>query len=392
MKLNEYFDRLPQNYLFATVAAKQRAYLAAHPGADVLSLGIGDVTEPLPETVVSAMKRAADEMGDARTFRGYPPYEGYDFLRKKIAEYYRARGTSRGADEIFVSDGAKSDLSDLTDLFSADNDVLVAEPVYPVYVDTNILNGRRIRLLSGTEENGFLPGPPDFGADIAYLCSPNNPTGAVYGRAQLAEWVNWANRHGAILLFDAAYEAYISQSDAPHSIYEIPGAETCAIEICSLSKTAGFTGVRCGWTVVPEALERSGKKLRDLWFRRQSASFNGVSYVVQRGAEAVFSPEGQDAVRKAVGYYRENARVIAGALAHMGIRYFGGQDSPYLWLKCPGTRSSWEFFDRLLETCQVVGTPGAGFGASGEGYFRLTAFGSRARVCEAAGRLERLKI
>lgn len=388
MKVNRHYSELNESYLFSTIARKVAAYSAAHPKADVIRLGIGDVTRPLCPAVVEALHEAAEEMGQAATFRGYGPEQGYGFLQEAVQGYYAARGVSLETTEIFISDGAKSDLGNILDLFDTDNTVLVPDPVYPVYVDTNVMAGRRVQYLCANEENGFLPLPdPAVQADVIYLCSPNNPTGAVYDRDQLRQWVDYAREQGAVLLFDAAYECFVRDPALPRSIYEIPGAAECAIEFCSLSKTAGFTGTRCGYTVVPHALERQGMSLNKMWLRRQTTKFNGVSYVVQKAAAAVFSPEGQRQIRENLDYYVGNARCIAEALQTLGIWYTGGQHSPYLWLKCPGGQKSWEFFDAMLKNIQVVGTPGAGFGQNGEGFFRLTAFGNREKTEEATRRM-----
>ena len=387
MKLNEHFSALSESYLFATVAQKSAAYAAAHPDKKVIKLSIGDVTLPLAPAVISAMHEAVEEMGRKETFRGYPPYEGYDFLRENIAEYYAARGVDVPVSDIFVSDGAKSDCGNLPELFGEDNVVLVPDPVYPVYVDTNLMAGRKIVYAAATKENGFLPMPDEsVKADIIYICSPNNPTGAAYTKEQLQKWVDYANEREAVILYDAAYECFV-QDGAARSIYEAKGAEKCAIEMCSFSKTAGFTGTRCGYTVVPSALVRGGVRLRDMWFRRQSTKFNGVSYIVQRGAAAVFTEEGMKQINENLAYYRENARLIADCMDKCGIFYTGGKNSPYIWLKCPGGMKSWEFFDYLLNEIQVVGTPGSGFGENGEGFFRLTAFGDRENTKEACERL-----
>ncbi|MEG2393454.1 MAG: LL-diaminopimelate aminotransferase [Ruthenibacterium sp.] len=389
MKMNRNYAKLESSYLFSTIAKKVAAFTAAHPEKEIIRLGIGDVTLPLTEPVVSALHTAADEMAKQETFRGYGPEQGYPFLREAIADYYAKRGVTLAPDEIFVSDGAKSDLGNFLDLFDADNTVLVTDPVYPVYADTNLMAGRRIVYAAATRENDFLP-MPDAGlaADLIYLCSPNNPTGAAYDKTQLALWVKYANANNAVLLFDAAYEAFLAEDTLPHSIYEVQGAQSCAIEFCSFSKTAGFTGLRCGYTVVPKALQRDGFSLNSLWLRRQTTKFNGVPYVVQRAAAAVFTPEGQAATRKNIEYYRANAAVIGKALARAGVWYCGGKNSPYLWMQCPKGMTSWEFFDYLLETAGVVGTPGAGFGANGEGYFRLTAFGDAEKTKLAAERLQ----
>lgn len=388
MKINANYFNLEQSYLFTNINRKVAAYQAKHPDRKIIRLGIGDVTRPLCPAVIEAMHAAVSEMGEAATFRGYGPEQGYDFLRNAVQEYYVGRGTQVSASEIFISDGAKSDLGNILDLFSTDNTVLVPDPVYPVYVDTNIMAGRKILYMNANAENGFLPLPdPSVKADIIYLCSPNNPTGAVYNREQLKAWVDYALDCGAVLLFDAAYECFIHDSALPRSIYEIEGAKRCAIEFCSFSKTAGFTGTRCGYTVVPEELCFDGASLNKFWLRRQTTKFNGVPYIVQRGAAAVFTPEGQKQIHANIEYYMENARVIASAMEKLGIWFTGGKNSPYIWLQCPGGRSSWEYFDYLLEEKNLVGTPGAGFGKNGEGFFRLTAFGSQEATKEAVRRL-----
>lgn len=388
MKINANYFNLEQSYLFTSINRKVAAYQAKHPDRKIIRLGIGDVTRPLCPAVIEAMHAAVSEMGEAATFRGYGPEQGYDFLRNAVQEYYAGRGTQVSASEIFISDGAKSDLGNILDLFSTDNTVLVPDPVYPVYVDTNIMAGRKILYMNANAENGFLPLPdPSVKADILYLCSPNNPTGAVYNREQLKAWVDYALDCGAVLLFDAAYECFIHDPALPRSIYEIEGAKRCAIEFCSFSKTAGFTGTRCGYTVVPEELCFDGASLNKFWLRRQTTKFNGVPYIVQRGAAAVFTPEGQKQIHANIEYYMENARVIASAMEKLGIWFTGGKNSPYIWLQCPGGRSSWEYFDYLLEEKNLVGTPGAGFGKNGEGFFRLTAFGSQEATKEAVRRL-----
>lgn len=390
MQLNENYANLSESYLFATVAKKASEYASAHPEQKVIKLSIGDVTLPLAPAVIAAMHKAVDEMGVKETFRGYPPYEGYDFLRESISEYYARRGVKVPASDIFVSDGAKSDCGNLPELFGPDNTVLVPDPVYPVYVDTNLMAGRKIVYAAATKENGFLPMPDEkVQADLIYICSPNNPTGAAYTKEQLQKWVDYALAKDAVILYDAAYECFV-QDGAARSIYEAAGAEKCAIEMCSFSKTAGFTGTRCGYTVVPSALVRKGVSLKEMWFRRQSTKFNGVSYIVQRGAAAVFTEEGLAQIGENLAYYRENARIIADCMDRCGIFYTGGKNSPYIWLKCPDGMKSWEFFDYLLREAQVVGTPGSGFGRNGEGYFRLTAFGDRENTREACERLYRL--
>ena len=388
MKINEHYLELEDSYLFSTVARKQREYQQAHPEKKVIRLSIGDVTLPLAPVVIKAMEDAVKEMGSKATFRGYGPEQGYDFLQEAVQAYYQGHGVSLDVDEIFISDGAKSDLGNLLDIFSLDNTVMIPKPVYPVYQDTNIMLGRQVIYAEAGEENGFLPLPdPAVKADIIYLCSPNNPTGAVYSREQLAAWVDYAKKNDAVILYDAAYECFIRDDETPHSIFEIEGAKECAIEVCSFSKTAGFTGTRCGYTVVPMALVSDGTPLNHLWLRRQTTKFNGVPYIVQRGAAAVFTEEGQMQVREAVDYYRENAKIMVDGMKKMGIWFTGGVNSPYIWMKCPGGRTSWEFFDYLLENAGVVGTPGSGFGRNGEGYFRLTAFGDQAETREAMERM-----
>ena len=391
MRINEHYKDLQESYLFSTIAHKVSAYQTAHPDADIVRLGIGDVTRPLCPAVVEAMAAAVREMGEADSFRGYGPEQGYDFLREAVRGYYTARGVGLKPEEIFISDGAKSDVGNILDLFDRNNTVLVPDPVYPVYVDTNLMAGRPILYLDANEENGFLPLPDEsVRADLIYLCSPNNPTGAVYTREQLQQWVDYARDCGAVILFDAAYEAFVADPALPRSIFEIPGARNCAVEFSSLSKTAGFTGTRCGYTVVPMELKCGDFSLNRMWLRRQTTKFNGVSYVVQRGAAAVFTQEGQRQIQADIAYYRENARVIAEAMREMGLWFTGGENSPYIWLKCPGGRESWDYFDYLLDKAQVVGTPGAGFGQNGRNFFRLTAFGDHQRTKEAVRRIREL--
>ena len=390
LKINENYAKLKESYLFSEIAHRVSAFSKEHPEKKLIRMGIGDVTLPLCDAVVSAMKQASEEMGKAETFRGYGPEQGYDFIKEKIREYYAKRGVSLSPDSIFISDGAKSDLGNILDIFSKDNTVLIPDPVYPVYVDTNVMDGRKIVFADANEKNGFLPLPDDkTDADIIYICSPNNPTGAVYDRERLTKWVDFAKKHGSVILFDAAYEAFVADKELPRSIYEIEGAKECAIEFCSLSKTAGFTGTRCGYTVVPEELIFGGHSLNKFWLRRQTTKFNGVSYIVQRAAEAVFSDEGQKQIIENINYYRENARIITSAFDELGITYFGGKNSPYIWMKCPDGMDSWTFFDRLLTDAGVVGTPGAGFGENGEGFFRLTSFSNHENTTEA---MERFKI
>lgn len=391
MKLNTNYLNVNDSYLFSTIAKKVAAYQQAHPDKTVLRLGIGDVTLPLAPAVISALHSAVDEMANKDTFRGYGPEQGYGFLKDSIAAYYKERGVQLAGDEIFISDGAKSDLGNILDLFSQDNVVLVPDPVYPVYVDTNVMAGRKIIYADANEANGFLP-MPDYSvdADLIYICSPNNPTGAAYTVAQLKEWVDYATKKGAIILYDAAYECFVESEGLARSIYQVEGAKNCAIEFCSFSKMSGFTGTRCGYTVVPEAIEKDGLSVNKMWLRRQTTKFNGVPYIVQRGAAAVFTKEGREQISKNLDYYRANAKVIAEGLKELGIWFTGGENSPYIWLKCPNGMMSWEFFDYLLENAQVVGTPGAGFGVNGEGFFRLTAFGSAEVTKEAVERIKKL--
>lgn len=395
MKINKNFLDLEESYLFSTVNKKTREFQAAHPEADVIKLSIGDVTKPLCPAVIDAMHKAVDEMADEKTFRGYPPEQGYDFVRQKILENdYLARRIDLQLDEIFLSDGAKSDCGNIGDIFATDNTVAICDPVYPVYIDTNIMNGRKdkIMLMNCTEETGFLPELPAASAkapDIIYLCFPNNPTGAVASKEYLKKWVDYANAHHSLILYDSAYEAFITDPAIPKSIYEIEGAKTCAIELRSFSKTAGFTGVRCGYTVVPHKLVFDGTELNKLWFRRQSTKFNGVSYITQKAAEAVYSPEGQKQIQQNLSFYRENAKLIFEGVKAAGFKAFGGEHSPYVWLQIPQGFTSWSFFDELLAKCNVVGTPGSGFGKMGEGYLRLTGFGSRERTIEAIERIKK---
>ena len=399
-KVNDNYLKLPGSYLFSTIGKKVRAYKEENPDKEVISLGIGDVTQPLVPAIIDALHGAVEEMAHAETFHGYAPDLGYEFLRRAIAKNdYQDRGCDVAADEIFVSDGAKSDSGNIQEIFGTDNKVAVCDPVYPVYVDTNAMAGRageyladkemwsNIYYMPTTAENGFLPELPKVPVDMIYLCSPNNPTGTTLNRAALQKWVDYANETGAVILFDAAYEAFITQEDVPHTIYEIEGARTCAIEFRSFSKTAGFTGNRCAYTVVPMELERDGAKLNALWNRRQCTKFNGVPYVIQRGAAAVYTEEGQRQIKETIAYYQENARVIREGLTEAGLTCFGGVNAPYIWLKTPDGMGSWEFFDKLLKEANVVTTPGAGFGPSGEGYIRLTAFGDADATKEAVARI-----
>ena len=399
-KVNQNFLKLPGSYLFSEIARRLAAYTAEHPEAKMIRLGIGDVTRPLAPAVIEAMHKAVDEMGTFEGFHGYGPEQGYDFLREAIAKTdYAARGVDIKPNEIFVSDGAKSDCGNIGDIFGADNVVAVCDPVYPVYVDTNAMAGRagdfqeelgkwsKLVYRPCVEENGFTPQIPQEEVDMIYLCFPNNPTGTVATKEQLKAWVDYANENKAVILYDSAYEAFITQDDVPHTIYEIEGARTCAIEFRSFSKTAGFTGNRCAYTVVPMELERDGAKLNALWNRRQCTKFNGVPYVIQRGAAAVYTEEGQRQIKETIAYYQENARVIREGLTEAGLTCFGGVNAPYIWLKTPDGMGSWEFFDKLLKEANVVTTPGAGFGPSGEGYIRLTAFGDADATKEAVARI-----
>ncbi len=394
MKINGHFLDLKDSYLFATVGRKTTEYKKAHPDKDVIRLSIGDVTLPLVPAVIKAMHDAVDDMSRKETFKGYGPDQycyGYEKLINSILGSYKRKGVELEPSEVFISDGAKSDCGNILDIFSQDNVVLVPDPVYPVYVDTNVMAGRKIIFADANEGNHFLPMPDkNVKADIIYICSPNNPTGAAYTKEQLREWVDYARAQNAVILYDAAYEYFVNDGDVARSIYQVEGAKECAIELCSFSKTAGFTGVRCGYTIVPQALVREGVHLNKLWSRRQSTKFNGVSYITQMGAAAVFTEEGEKQIKESLNFYRENAKIIADCLDELGIWYTGGKHSPYIWLRCPNGMSSWEFFDYLLENAQVVGTPGAGFGANGEGYFRLTAFGSRQSTKEAVGRIKKL--
>ncbi len=396
-KINENFMKLEKNYFFINIAKKVNAFMAEHPDAPLIRMGIGDVTLPIAPVCVEAMKKGAEEMGVKETFKGYEDSgTGYDFLKKAIAGHYREFGVALELDEIRVNDGAKCDCGNIVDIFDDDNVVLITDPAYPVYVDSNLMNGRKVIYADSTPENGFAAMPNDsVKADLIYLCSPNNPTGSAYTREQLAEWIRYAKGNKAIIIYDAAYEAFITDPAVPHSIYEVEGAKECAIEMCSFSKTAGFTGMRCGYTVIPQALmaeSASGESVSvaSLWSRRQGSKFNGVSYPVQCAAAAVFTPEGQAQVHENIAYYQENARVMAKTLDKLGIAYTGGVNSPYLWLQCPKGMTSWEFFDYLLKEIAVVGTPGEGFGRNGEGWFRLTAFGDRDKTIEAMQRLEKL--
>ena len=403
IRVNENYMRLQGNYLFSTIAKKVAAYSAENPEKKLIRLGIGDVTLPLAAPFVDALRSAVEEMGRAETFRGYAPDLGYGFLREAIAAEYQGRGCAVAADEIFVSDGAKSDSGNIQEIFAADSKVAVCDPVYPVYVDSNVMAGRsgewdearhcysNYIYMPCTQDNGFMPDFPKEVPDLIYLCFPNNPTGMAATKEQLQGWVDYALKVGAVILFDAAYEAYISEGGIPHSIYECEGAESCAIEIRSFSKNAGFTGLRLGFTVVPKQLKAAdGTALHALWARRHGTKFNGAPYIVQRAGEAAFSPEGRSAIREQIAYYMENAKMIREGLRSAGYTVYGGVNAPYIWLKTPGQLSSWEFFDKLLANVQIVGTPGSGFGAAGEGYFRLTAFGTHENTEAAIERIRKL--
>jgi LL-diaminopimelate aminotransferase len=400
-KVNENYLKLPGSYLFSTIGKKVNAFQAANPDKKVIRLGIGDVTQPLAPAVISALHDAVDEMADAATFRGYAPDLGYEFLRNAIAQNdYKDRGCDIAADEIFVSDGAKCDSGNIQEIFSVDNKIAVCDPVYPVYVDTNVMAGRTgtydpktevwsdVIYMPCTADNNFAPELPKETPDIIYLCFPNNPTGATITKAQLQEWVDYANKVGAVIIYDAAYEAYISEEDVPHSIYECEGARTCAIELKSYSKNAGFTGTRLGYTVIPKELKSGDVTLHSLWARRHGTKYNGAPYIVQKAGEATYTPEGKAQLKEQVAYYMNNAKTIKQGLSEAGYTVSGGVNAPYIWLKTPKNMTSWEFFDYLLERANVVGTPGSGFGPSGEGYFRLTAFGTYENTVAA---LERIK-
>lgn len=395
--INENFLKLEKNYLFINIAKKVKAFTESHPEADIIRMGIGDVTQPIAKCVVESMKKGADEMGVKETFKGYEDSgAGYDFLKEAVAGYYKSFGVDIPADDIRINDGAKSDCGNIVDIFGDDNVVLITDPAYPVYVDTNLMNGRKVIYADSNEENNFAAMPDEnVKCDIIYLCSPNNPTGSVYTKEQLKVWIDYAKKNNAIIIYDSAYEAFITEKDVPRSIFAVEGAKECAIEMCSLSKTAGFTGMRCGYTVIPHELvvkasDGSEVSIAQLWGRREGSKFNGVSYPVQCAAAAVFTEEGQKQTRANIEYYQNNAKVMASTLDELGIKYTGGKNSPYIWLKCPNNMGSWEFFDYLLENANVVGTPGAGFGKNGEGWFRLTAFGDKDRTVEAMERIKKL--
>lgn len=388
MKPNMHYTELKDTYLFNTIYRKTDEYLAAHPGEHVFKLGVGDVSYPLCKKVIEALHEAVDDQSRIETFHGYMPEHGAMFLREAIAKYYSGWNVDMTTDEVFVSSGACDDLGDLLEMFGRDNTVLVIEPAYPEYVDTNLLYGRKVIHLPAGEGDGFLPLPDEsIDADIIYICSPNNPTGSAYTREKLKKWVDYANEKDAVILYDAAYEIFIEEDDVPHSIYEIEGADTCAVEVCSFSKTAGFTGTRVGYTIVPSKLERMGVNLNALWSRNRETRTNGISYILQKGASAVFTPEGQKQIYESISVYKKNAKVIMDALDKCGFWYVGGKNSPYVWMKCPNNMGSWEFFDYLLNELQIVGTPGVGFGSCGEGFLRLSAFGDPDDTKEAAKRI-----
>ncbi len=393
LKINSNYLNIGESYLFSTIAKKVNEYVAEHPDNKIIRMGIGDVTRPLCDEVIKGLHKGVEDMASAATFKGYGPEQGYAFLQNSVKGYYAERGINLDISEIFISDGAKSDIGNILDIFSVDNTVMVPDPVYPVYVDTNIMAGREIVYINANEENGFLPLPDSsMNADIIYICSPNNPTGAVYTREQLKVWVDFAMDNGAVILFDAAYESFIKDDALPRSIFEIEGARKCAIELCSLSKTAGFTGTRCGYTIVPHELVFDGVELNRLWLRRQTTKFNGVPYLIQCGAAQVFTPEGRKQVAETLDYYRRNAAAMTEAFDSVGVWYTGGKCSPYVWMKCPNGMKSWDFFDLLLNKAEVVGTPGAGFGRNGEGFFRLTAFGNYENTVEAMKRIRSLDL
>ena len=397
--INENFLKLEKNYLFINIAKKINAFIDANPDKkdNIIRMGIGDVTQPIAKCVIDAVKKGADEMGVKETFKGYEDSgTGYDFLKEAVSGYYKSYGVDVAPEEIRINDGAKSDCGNIVDIFGDDNTVLITDPAYPVYVDSNLMNGRKVIYADATEENGFRAVPDtSVHADLIYLCSPNNPTGAAFTKEELKAWIDYALDNKAIIIYDAAYESFVTEEDIPRSIFAVEGARQCAIEMCSLSKTAGFTGMRCGYTVIPKELEVVASdgtvvSISQIWGRRQGSKFNGVSYPVQCGAAAVFTEEGQKQVKENIKYYQQNAKVISSALDELGIKYTGGKNSPYIWLKCPNNMDSWEFFDYLLKEANVVGTPGAGFGKNGEGWFRLTAFGDKDKTVEAMERIKKL--
>ena len=392
IKLNSNISKLKKNYLFVDIARKTQEYISKNPNADLIRMGIGDVTLPLSKVVVDAMKEASDEMSNSSTFKGYGPHEGYEFLREAISNRYKALGVDIKPNEIYVSDGAKSDAANILDIFADNSTVLISDPVYPVYQDSNVIHGNTVKYMQATEENGFLPLPDEsLKADIICICSPNNPTGAVYSREQLKKWVDFALENKSIIIFDAAYEAFIDDPNLPHSIFEIDGAKKCAIELCSFSKSAGFTGIRCAYTVISNELEIDGVSIGSAWLRRQSIKFNGVSYVTQKAALASLSEEGIRQNLESIKYYKKNAKILAQAMDKLGFWYTGGKNAPYLWIKCPNNMKSWDMFDYLLEKCNIICTPGSGFGENGEGFIRLSSFGSYENTLRAVERLKNTK-
>ncbi len=384
--VNMNFLDLGDRYLFTEIERRKKAFIKSNPDVKIIDMGVGDVTIPLCDEVVKAMHSAVDEMKCSDTFHGYGPECGYRFLRERIREDYAEKGVELSSNEIFVSDGAGNDLGNLNDILSSDNSVLITDPVYPAYADINIMDGRKITFLSANEDNSFLPLPPDEKFDVIYLCTPNNPTGAVYSYGELKKWVDYANKNDSIIICDSAYEGFV-RGDFPRSIFEISESKSCAIEICSYSKTAGFTGIRCGYTVIPKELIRNGVSLCNLWTRRQVTKTNGVSYITQRGAEAIYTENGKKQIRANLDYYLENARIITDTMEKLKVKYTGGINSPYIWIKCPNGLSGWDFFDFILEKANIVVTPGDGFGENGKGYFRLTAFASRENTVEAMRRI-----
>ncbi len=388
---NTNYSKLSESYLFFNIAEKVRTYQKKHPDRRLLHLGIGDVSLPLCEAVISELQSAVNEQASAETFHGYMPECGAPFLREAVSDYYKGRGIEIEPDEVFISSGASDELGDIQDLFDKSSSALIIEPAYPAYVDANIMAGREIIHFPSGEKDSFAPFPDEkVKADIIYICSPNNPTGAVFTREKLSAWVEYANKIGSVILFDAAYEAFIEDGDIPHSIFEIEGAKDCAVEICSLSKTAGFTGTRLGYTIIPKKLERQGMNLNAMWIRNRTTKTNGVSYIIQKGASAVFTPEGQKQIRKNIDVYKNNARILADAFDSIGLWYCGGKNAPYLFVKCPENKTSWEFFDYLLNEHQIIGTPGIGFGKNADGYFRFTSFGSREETALAAERIKNM--
>ena len=392
LKPNGNYRNLKESYLFFHIAQKVEAYRKKHPDLPLYRLGIGDVSRPLCDVAIRALHAAVDDQAEEKTFRGYTPECGIPEFRKAVAGYYARRNVTLDPEEIFVSSGASDELGDILDLFDASSPALITQPAYPAYVDASVMAGRKVLFLTAGPENDFLPLPSsEIEADLIYLCSPSNPTGAVYNREQLRQWVDYANSRGAVILFDAAYEAFV-EGDLPHSIFEVPGAETCAIEICSLSKTAGFTGTRLGYTVIPKALERDGLNLNAMWVRNRTTKTNGISYILQKAGIAVFTDEGLRQIRENIDHYKENARVLMSALDECGVRYWGGKNAPYIWMACPGGMKSWDFFDLLLNEIQVIGTPGEGFGSAGEGFFRLSSFGNPEDTRIAAERMKKLLV